>query len=813
MISTCGCCTDPVAPTPLLVYNRPSLTAIQYRIGTYASFREAMIDQISSISYTEAGVTLRPLVNWASRDSGDLGIAVIEMWAYLADILTFYQERTANEAYLRTAILREDVLRLAALLGYVPAPGLAASVLLAFTLENARQLQIPLGLKVQSVPGQNQKPQKFETIESVAVDAIWNNVRVFPPPQPYDPLALASTFGILNALLVLVTPLVPGNDLVVFLDKGPAEDKKVDSIVTADGRATLNWSPALTQSFSSGHLFRWTRKMRLFGGNAPAQYLVATPNAGSPIELDWSQKNTDFTLAAPVSTLALDAAYNDLKSAQRLLVQTPGGSSLVTITAVTQVTATVGPLSGVVTEVTISPPLAVDVDLRSVVVYLLAEPEITFDTSLFVPAITGNTVFLQSGAALAADKQIVPQRSVILNDKNNNPQAVTVTDASLNGAFLAITFTPALSPALDAATAFLYGNVALSTHGETVAAEVLGDGDASAAFQTFTLAKSPVTFVPQAGAPNGAGTTLQVLDDGVKWKEVPSFYSHGPNERVYVTSRDNNEVMSVTAGDGLTGAPFTTGRANIVANYRYGLGSVGNVIAGAIKNLLDRPVGLKSVINPLAAAGGADPETLDHARSQAPTTVRTFGRIVSLLDFEDAALAYPGIAKARAAWNWDGLEQAVQLTVAGDDDTIITGQVLKNLIADLNSRRDPNRKLTVLPHRPVAIIIAAAILVDTGNYVASEVQTSVAQALAAYFAFDNVNLGQAVHSSEIYAAIQNVTGVLGADVDTFQYKYAADRASHGATSDDRQPVLIFFGNELPAIEDTVNDITVTLGLE
>ena len=64
--------------------------------------------------------------DWTARGSDDYGIALLEMWAYLADILTFYQERIANEAFLRTALLRASVLRLAALLDYRPAPGVAA---------------------------------------------------------------------------------------------------------------------------------------------------------------------------------------------------------------------------------------------------------------------------------------------------------------------------------------------------------------------------------------------------------------------------------------------------------------------------------------------------------------------------------------------------------------------------------------------------------------------------------------------------------------------------------------------------------------
>jgi len=817
MTSTCGCCSAPSPATPLLVYNRPSLAAILYRIGTFSSFREAMIESIPGVSFDLNGITIRPLVNWTSRDNADMGIAVIDMWSYLADVLTFYQERTANEAFLRTAILRESVTRLAALLGYEPAPGLAAVALLAFTLEKDKQLLIPVGLRVQSVPGQNEKPQKFETVEAVSVDAVFNNVRVFPAPQTQTPFSNLSTQGVLLSTLAMKPPLAPGQNLVIF--DMAAEDKTVQSTQTADGLTTLTWSPAVGTGLSNGQMYRWTRKMRLFGANAPGTYLVGTPSSASTFELTWSIAHTVFNVSG--AKLNLDASYDDLKKGQQLLILTPA-PKLATITAATRATVSVGDpaapqpaLTGTVTQVTIDTSLSTT-DLRQVVIYLLDSPAIQFESNFFPSTIGPNasTIYLQSGSAVAAKGQLVPKRTIVVDDVAAQPQSVTITAATLlNNGLLAITFTPALTRTLGSASAFLYGNVAKSTHGETVVAEVLGNGDAGTSFQSLALAKSPVTFTPKAGAPHGAANSLELRVDGILWNEVPNLYGHGPKERIYETARTDAEIMSVEAGDGQTGAPFSTGRANVVARYRVGIGTVGNLKAGVLKNPLDRPVGLKGVLNPLPAAGGADPESLSQARSKAPTTVRTFGRIVSLRDFEDAALDYPSVTKARATFTWDDEDQVVLLTVAGAGNTIIQGEVYQNLVADLNSRRDPNRKLVVSPHVKVPVVVTAAIQVDTPNYVREDVQVAVTQALLDRFAFDNVDLGQAIHISDIYAVIQNVAGVVGADVDELQFKKLTDRSTHGAGSDPRQLALAIFGSEIPFVEDAVNDITVTLGLE
>ena len=201
-LSTCDCC-DPVAPlTPLAVENRPELSAVAYRIGTYASFRESMLNAIPT------DVTLAGL---STREDDDFAITVLDLWAAVADVLTFYQERYANEAFLRTATRRESVRRLADLIGYQLAPGAAALTWLAFSLESGQALALPAGLRVQSVPGQGTKapeaaaaapspalasvigaaatatpvpdlPQTFETLQSFSADARLNRLRVFGAP-------------------------------------------------------------------------------------------------------------------------------------------------------------------------------------------------------------------------------------------------------------------------------------------------------------------------------------------------------------------------------------------------------------------------------------------------------------------------------------------------------------------------------------------------------------------------------------------------------------------------------------------------------
>ncbi len=230
-------------------------------------------------------------------------------------------------------------------------------------------------------------------------------------------------------------------------------------------------------------------------------------------------------------------------------------------------------------------------------------------------------------------------------------------------------------------------NVALATHGETVA-EVLGAGDASQPYQRFTLKGVPLTYTGAQTA-EGVASSLQVRVNDLLWQEAPAFLGRGPAERIYVTRTADDGKVTVQFGNGKTGARLPTGGENVRATYRKGIGKAGNVKAGQLSLLMSRPLGLKEAINPLPADGGADREERDDARRNAPLTVLTLGRVVSLRDYEDFARAFPGIAKALATWTWDGQRQGVFVTVAGPDGAAVdeAGQTLRQSVGRAARRR------------------------------------------------------------------------------------------------------------------------------
>ena len=122
---------------------------------------------------------------------------MLDAFAAALDVLTFYHDRIANEGYLRTASEDRSVRELARLIGYEPSPSVAASTYLAFTLDGEPDATtaIAAGTGVQSVPGQDEFPQVFETMRDLPARARWNRLGV-RLTEPEDGLSvLEEDFG------------------------------------------------------------------------------------------------------------------------------------------------------------------------------------------------------------------------------------------------------------------------------------------------------------------------------------------------------------------------------------------------------------------------------------------------------------------------------------------------------------------------------------------------------------------------------------------------------------------------------------------
>ena len=313
------------------------------------------------------------------------------------------------------------------------------------------------------------------------------------------------------------------------------------------------------------------------------------------------------------------------------------------------------------------------------------------------------------------------------------------------------------------ATATVNANVALATAGATVK-EIMGNGSVATPNQSFTLRQSPLTYV-QANTPNGYRSTLTVRANGMAWTEEPSLYEQPATAQVFAIQNQSDGTSDVLFGDGVEGATLPTGQNNIVATYRIGSGSAGNVAAGAITTLMQRPLGVSGVTNPQTAKGGADPESINNVRSNAPQTVLTLGRAVSITDYQNFAAIFSGIAKAYAIWIPSGTARGVFLTVAADGGVELdpTDPAMQNLVSALHTYGNPLVPISVQSFIETLFGFTADVMYDP-SFDQPTVKAQIRSMLVTNYAFANRTFGQGISTDEIAADIQGVAGVTAVNV-------------------------------------------------
>jgi hypothetical protein len=829
----CKCDAEVAIETPVEIVNRPGLSALAYRIGTHRQFKGTLLARLGGV----AGLH--------TRQDDDFSIALLDAFSCVADTLTFYQERIANESYLATATERRSLIELGRLIDYRPRDGVAAQAHLAFIIENApgapdlaaAPVAIGTGLKVQSLPAQGQLPMTFETVEDIVAHPEWNAMR--PQLTQEQMISKDMRFFVVKGTSSQLHPgdrilVVPGTDVqdrvalqvmsvvpqpatgttLVNLAIDPPEppppkprvfplqvfEPRLAGLTTEFVRSNVlgftwrqadldafvrvqGWRPsALTRNikWQVGHrvfqpeagVFAFRDRAAIFGHNAPTPVTVAgqtTPGlSGDPTLQSESQADGGMD-----PTIDLDRTYPDIVPGSWLLLKNPtrlpdsnDDYVIYQVEDSLELSRAKYGLSAKVTRLLLSRDDGFDsLTIRQTTVFAgsnrleLAELPITDD-------VEGNSVTLDDvylGLKVGQTVILTGERSDLGGVVSS--EVMTLADLTFSDGRTTLTFQRALGGSYVRGTVSINANVALATHGETVQ-ETLGGGNASEPHLSLALRQKPLTYV-SSDAPSGSDSTLALRVNDLSWHEVPSFFGHGPQERIFVTHAADDGTTTVLFGDGVNGARPATGLDNIRATYRKGIGKVGNVDAGQLSLLLMRPPGVRSVGNPLAASGGADPEILDSIRRNAPLTMMTMDRIVSLQDYEDFAHAFAGIAKAMAVpWIWSGHARGVFITIAGPDSADIDrdSDTYTNFLAAIQNAGAPHVPLEVQTYRKAFFELSATIIVKP-DFIADDVVAAVEQALRAAFSFDARGFGQPVMLSEVMAAMQGVSGVLAVDLD------------------------------------------------
>lgn len=282
--------------------------------------------------------------------------------------------------------------------------------------------------------------------------------------------------------------------------------------------------------------------------------------------------------------------------------------------------------------------------------------------------------------------------------------------------------------------------------------------------QFFEIPESPVI-----------GGSVEIDIAGVKYTYVPFLIDYQSYDPVFTTYNDAEGNTFVLFGDGISGR-IPANQAEIKATYRIGGGKAGNVAANTIKFILTNAVPGLSVNNQDvgqtsgAASGGADPESTDSIRVNAPKSIRALSRAVSLSDYSNIAIQVPGVAKANAIAE---VYSSVTIFIApfGDSglqpDGITTSDVFNNLAIEVGkffeNKTPPGTSITLQPptYVDVRVKLDCVILPQFKN---SQVTASIQAAIAELFDFDNVSFNDRITTSDVLGVVKEVEGVARASL-------------------------------------------------
>ena len=779
--------TNPICPCEAISTaeptNLPGLPQISFRAGDFNSFRTALLTPLTSApGQPTVEVSLTAWNSGRGIDSDpsviDLAVMMVEWFAYLADILTFYNERIANEDYLRTAVLPSTPAALVNILGYRPRPTIGATgylaALLSPTVVGAQTITIPDALEFQSKPGPGQTPQSFEVHPATTI-GLPASITATPPPTLLGYPASGGYSILLNGAASAIT-----NNMQLLLgqrDNTVTPNLITVSTVPAVQKTATGTQTSVTLSITQGDPSSLT---------TAAACRLLKPNQNATL---WTVNNyggADPNINTNRTVLQMAGLLRRVQPNDWLLFTAPGVTSQAvqvysTVDVLGDASQSGGPSTVIASTpaVTSIPVLHTRLTLKSAL-----SPALTAAaSSLSVQFgwVEAGVLVDQPTAAWPGSPNLQPiQPAQFPSRPASSP--ILMADAAGNGAqasatvvangTLAVnwpnTTTLPLSPALTSPITVYYDLLPVSA-GKTVLNEIVGSGDSTQTGQSFALAKSPVTYLAQG---NTYASTIALTVNGLPWTEVQSFYNQPANAQVFVASQDANQITHIEFGDGVNGVLVPTGTNNIVATYRYG-GGASSPSAGKLTIIAKSYPGLQSVVNPVAVSGGSDPDPAALLKQYAPRSVLTFGRAVSVFDYQAIAAGAPGVSMASAIWTWDAPNQraGVIVYVAGQPNIAKSVQTL------LNASGDPNRPVVARTATEIPVTLNLQLIVIAGadlTLLNAAVTTALADSSTGIFSPPQIAIGQALFDSNIEAVLQSIPGVIAVAASTFAFSGLPD---------------------------------------
>jgi predicted phage baseplate assembly protein len=637
--------------------------------------------------------------------------------------------------------------RLVELISYRPRPATAAHVSLALIAEPTTHAVVPAGTAFRSEAFDDQPPQVFESRFDAAIDTSRNEWSLAPVRERtwdgfvrLDPATSNLFVGALVLFLPRTAPAVP---------PAVARVRSIARVPLPDGAAYLEPELDTVPSYTSPPALDDIDLLQTSLRCAPTGF--KTP----AISFDGSTTTTIF----------LDSIYKQVRSGDWVVLEsgpTLGAFRVDSVAEplVTIMGTTTPPVDTPVTALTITGDLPTQGfgDASKLVIHFRLVPA----GRLVRPAKTRiERADFAPGLALerpAARPDTPPTGGLLLRDAAEKGARVAggvSVDGAGKGTVTLGAGTPAFPQPLEVPVR-VHGNVVEATRGETVLDEVLGSGDPTRWRQSFTLRKEPLTYLEDPAAPHGRRSTLEIRVDTILWREVESFFGATREDRVYVVRRDDAGKEVVTFGGG---ARLPAGVDNVVARYRCG-GGAAKPKAGGIRQLARAIAGVRRVVNPVAASGGADADSEEDIRRNAPATALLLGRAISIPDFEALAREF-GVLNVSAEWAWDAAFQGavVKLWVVPDGGDPVT--TAADLRATLLAQAEEAAPIVVASAQPLPTTLELDLAFEPG----ADPETVARRVMDALVGRDgllsprHVPIGRPLWRSRLVEAVMAVDGV------------------------------------------------------
>ncbi|TFI56939.1 putative baseplate assembly protein [Sphingomonas parva] len=739
-----GCAQDqdPADCPPCPPAAVPPVT-IDYLARDYQGFRRLILDRLALT-----------MPDWKERHLPDLGITLVELLAYAADDLSYYQDAVATEGFLDSARLRQSVRRHCRLVDYRLHQGASARTWAAFELNGAETIEIAPDdvMLTTALPGEHDPMVRAEDIAEIG----WSDYLVFEPlaDQP------ALTFRRARNRIAFYDwdgsecCLVKGATSATLVDPTEAPGAPPDDRPERqDPETPRPDQPARPEPPKAGRAGR-------------AAQATQAPAAAEQRERDENDETAGLGLAPGDVLLFVEVIGPRTGQAGDA---DPTRRHAVRLTAVEQGT---DPLTG----------------QRIVHVQWCPEDALPFPFCLSARGEAPNCEWL-SGISIAFGNVVAVGhgRSV---EQALPPVAVTRVEADCDDRctpsetrYVARPYRPKLEwPDLTFVAPAASDEQLCGSCGGA-AASTAARPDPVAALPAIRLASVPPA---DEEAPGLQAELRAVRHSGARaaarsaslWRPRPDLLDSGPRSTHFVVEMAEDRIATLRFGDGVSGLAPAAGE-RFFAYYRIGNGPIGNVGADALRHIVFRnafPDGVTlTVTNPLPAQGGTAREPIADGKLRAPQLFRTrLERAVAAEDY--AAIAMRDlptlVQRAAATLRATGVRREVQVAIDSFGTSDPPQSLLDCIAAHLELYRRIGHDLRVVPARKVPIDLALRICVAPGH-IGEQVLTELREALGprldrrsrpAFFHPDSLSFGEGVTVSRIVAAAHAVPGVAHVEV-------------------------------------------------